>query len=99
MKRIEGDFDYIVVGAGTADCIVADRLSTNPKTRVLMLEAGGNDNWIWFHIAVGYLFAIVNPRSAWMFRTEPEPGVNGRSLAYPRRTVLGGWSCINVMLS
>src|SRR5438552_1343076 len=62
MKRIEGDFDYIVVGAGTAGCIVANRLSTNPKTRVLILEAGGNDNWIWFHIPVGFLFAIGNPR-------------------------------------
>ena len=99
MKRIEGDFDYIVVGAGTAGCIVADRLSTNPKTRVLILEAGGNDNWIWFHIPVGYLFAIGNPRSDWMFRTEPEPGLNGRSLAYPRGKVIGGCSSINAMIS
>jgi choline dehydrogenase-like flavoprotein len=99
MKRIEGDFDYIVVGAGTAGCIVANRLSTNPKTRVLILEAGGNDNWIWFHIPVGYLFAIGNPRSDWMFRTEPEPGLNGRSLAYPRGKVIGGCSSINAMIS
>src|SRR5205807_7093723 len=99
MKRIEGDFDYIVVGAGTAGCIVADRLSTNPKTRVLILEAGGNDNWIWFHIPVGYLFAIGNPRSDWMFQTEPEPGLNGRSLAYPRGKVIGGCSSINAMIS
>ena len=99
MKRIEGDFDYIVVGAGTAGCIVADRLSTNPKTRMLILEAGGNDNWIWFHIPVGYLFAIGNPRSDWMFRTEPEPGLNGRSLAYPRGKVIGGCSSINAMIS
>src|SRR5438067_1856125 len=99
MKRIEGDFDYIVVGAGTAGCIVADRLSTNPKTRMLILEAGGNDNWIWFHIPVGYLFAIGNPRSDWMFRTEPEPGLNGRSLAYPRGKVIGGSSAINAMIS
>ena len=61
--RLEGDFDYIVVGAGTAGCIVANRLSANPANRVLILEAGGSDNWIWFHIPVGYLFTIGNPRS------------------------------------
>ncbi|MEH2475929.1 choline dehydrogenase [Nitrobacteraceae bacterium AZCC 2161] len=97
--RLEGDFDYIVVGAGTAGCIVANRLSADPRTRVLLLEAGGNDNWIWFHIPVGYLFAIGNPRSDWMFRTEPEPGLNGRSLAYPRGKVIGGSSAINAMIS
>ena len=99
MKRIEGDFDYIVVGAGTAGCIVANRLSADPAKRVLILEAGGNDNWIWFHIPVGYLFAIGNPRSDWMFRTEPEAGLNGRSLAYPRGKVIGGSSAINAMIS
>ena len=98
-KRLEGDFDYIVVGAGTAGCIVANRLSADPKTRVLILEAGGSDNWIWFHIPVGYLFAIGNPRSDWMFRTEPEAGLNGRSLAYPRGKVIGGSSAINAMIS
>jgi choline dehydrogenase len=99
MKRLEGDFDFIVIGAGTAGCIVANRLSTDPKKRVLILEAGGNDNWIWFHIPVGYLFAIGNPRSDWMFRTEAEPGLNGRSLAYPRGKVIGGCSAINAMIS
>src|SRR5713101_205208 len=99
MKQLEGDFDYIVVGAGTAGCIVANRLSANPANGVLILEAGGNDNWIWFHIPVGYLFAIGNPRSDWMFRTEPEPGLNGRSLAYPRGKVIGGSSAINAMIS
>jgi choline dehydrogenase-like flavoprotein len=98
-KRFEGDFDYIVVGAGTAGCIVANRLSASPQNRVLILEAGGSDNWIWFHIPVGYLFAIGNPRSDWMFRTEPEPGLNGRSLAYPRGKVIGGSSAINAMIS
>ena len=98
-KRLEGDFDYIVVGAGTAGCIVANRLSADPRKRVLLLEAGGRDNWIWFHIPVGYLFAIGNPRSDWMFRTEPEPGLNGRSLAYPRGKVIGGSSAINAMIS
>ncbi len=99
MTRLEGDFDYIVVGAGTAGCIVANRLSADPTKRVLLLEAGGRDNWIWFHIPVGYLFAIGNPRSDWMFRTEPEPGLNGRSLAYPRGKVIGGSSAINAMIS
>src|SRR5712691_372912 len=98
-KHVEGDFDYIVVGAGTAGCIVANRLSADPKNRVLILEAGGNDNWIWFHIPVGYLFAIGNPRSDWMFRTEPQAGLNGRSLAYPRGKVIGGSSAINAMIS
>src|SRR5947208_2519259 len=98
-KRLEGDFDYIVVGAGTAGCIVANRLSADAKNRVLILEAGGSDNWIWFHIPVGYLFAIGNPRSDWMFRTEPEAGLNGRSLAYPRGKVIGGSSAINAMIS
>src|ERR1700720_2360605 len=98
-KRLEGDFDYIVVGAGTAGCIVANRLSADPKNRVLILEAGGNDNWIWFHIPVGYLFAIGNPRSDGIFRAQPEAGLNGRSLAYPRGKVIGGCSAINAMIS
>ncbi len=98
-KQIEGDFDYIVVGAGTAGCIVANRLSADSRKRVLILEAGGNDNWIWFHIPVGYLFAIGNPRSDWMFKTEPEAGLNGRALAYPRGKVIGGSSAINAMIS
>lgn len=98
-KRLEGDFDYIVVGAGTAGCIVANRLSADSGKRVLILEAGGKDNWIWFHIPVGYLFAIGNPRSDWMFKTEPEPGLNGRVLAYPRGKVIGGSSAINAMIS
>src|SRR4029079_12789793 len=98
MKSLEGDFDYIVVGAGTAGCIVANRLSADPRNRVLLLEAGGSDNWIWFHIPVGYLFAIGNPRSDWMFKTEPQPGLNGRALNYPRGKVIGGSSAINAMV-
>ena len=98
-RRLEGDFDYIIVGAGTAGCIVANRLSADPSKRVLLLEAGGKDNWIWFHIPVGYLFAIGNPRSDWMFKTEAEPGLNGRALAYPRGKVIGGSSAINAMIS
>ncbi len=95
---IAGDYDYIIVGAGSAGCVLANRLSANPNNRVLILEAGGRDNWIWFHIPVGYLFAIGNPRSDWMFKTEPEEGLNGRSLAYPRGKVIGGSSAINAMI-
>ena len=94
----EGEFDYIIVGAGSAGCVLANRLSADPNNRVLLLEAGGRDNWIWFHIPVGYLFAIGNPRSDWMFKTEAEPGLNGRSLNYPRGKVIGGCSAINAMV-
>src|SRR5476651_1758713 len=93
-----GDFDYIIVGAGSAGCVLANRLSADPSKRVLLLEAGGRDNWIWFHIPVGYLFAIGNPRADWMFKTEPEAGLNGRSLNYPRGKVIGGSSAINAMV-
>jgi choline dehydrogenase-like flavoprotein len=95
---IEGEYDYIIVGAGSAGCLLANRLSADPGTRVLILEAGGRDNWIWFHIPVGYLFAIGNPRSDWMFKTEAVPGLNGRSLNYPRGKVIGGSSAINAMV-
>jgi choline dehydrogenase-like flavoprotein len=94
----EAEFDYIIVGAGSAGCVLANRLSADRKNRVLLLEAGGRDNWIWFHIPVGYLFAIGNPRSDWMFKTEPESGLNGRSLMYPRGKVIGGSSAINAMV-
>jgi choline dehydrogenase-like flavoprotein len=92
------EFDYIIVGAGSAGCVLANRLSADPKNRVLLLEAGGKDNWIWFHIPVGYLFAIGNPRSDWMFKTEAEPGLNGRVLNYPRGKAIGGSSAINAMV-
>ncbi len=98
-ERLDGEYDYIVVGAGSAGCVVANRLSANLGNRVLVLEAGGDDNWIWFHIPVGYLFAIGNPRSDWMFETEKESGLNGRSLKYPRGKVIGGSSAINAMIS
>lgn len=91
-------FDYIIVGAGTAGCLLANRLSADPANRVLLIEAGGRDNYHWIHIPVGYLYCIDNPRTDWCFRTEPDPGLNGRTLIYPRGKTLGGCSSINGML-
>nr|WP_232710752.1 GMC family oxidoreductase N-terminal domain-containing protein [Halomonas sp. 141] len=91
-------FDYIVVGAGTAGCLMANRLSADPNNRVLLIEAGGRDNYHWIHIPVGYLYCINNPRTDWLFRTEPDQGLNGRSLIYPRGKTLGGCSSINGMI-
>jgi choline dehydrogenase len=94
----DDEFDYIVVGAGTAGCLLANRLSADPTNRVLLIEAGGRDNYHWIHIPVGYLYCIDNPRTDWRFRTEPDRGLNGRSLIYPRGKTLGGSSSINGMI-
>ncbi len=91
-------FDYVIVGGGTAGCLLANRLSADPRSTVLLLEAGGKDDWIWIHIPVGYLYCIGNPRTDWCYRTEPDPGLNGRSILYARGRVLGGSSSINAML-
>ena len=92
------DFDYIIVGAGTAGCLLANRLSADRSKRVLLIEAGQKDDYHWIHIPVGYLYCIGNPRTDWLFNTAPDAGLNGRSLRYPRGKVLGGCSSINGMI-
>ena len=94
----EPTYDYIICGAGTAGCLLANRLTADPAKRVLLIEAGGNDDYIWVHIPVGYLYCIGNPRTDWLYRTDAEPGLNGRRLGYPRGKVLGGSSSINGMI-
>ena len=91
-------YDYIIIGAGSAGCMLAKRLTENPNKKVLLIEAGKNDHYIWIHIPVGYLYCIDNPRADWRFRTVAEKGLNGRSLLYPRGRVLGGCSSINGMI-
>lgn len=96
--RVLGDFDIIVVGAGTAGCLLANRLSADPRCRVLLLEAGGRDDYVWVHVPVGYLYCIGNPRTDWLFETTAQRGLAGRRLKYPRGRVWGGCSSINGMI-
>jgi len=93
-----GTFDIVIVGAGTAGCLLANRLSADPSVHVALLEAGGDDSYIWIRIPVGYLYCIGNPRTDWCFKTEPVAGLNGRAIGYPRGKVLGGCSSINGMI-
>lgn len=97
-RRLEGEFDYVIVGAGTAGCVLANRLTEDPDVSVLLLEAGGKDDYHWIHVPVGYLYCIGNPRTDWLYKTQAEAGLNGRSLSYPRGRVLGGSSSINGMI-
>jgi choline dehydrogenase len=92
------EFDFVNVGAGSAGCLLANRLSANPDHRVLVIEAGGADNWFWIKVPVGYLYTIANPRTDWCFTTEADPGLAGRSIIYARGRVIGGCSSINAMI-
>src|SRR5882724_1591020 len=87
-----GTYDYVIVGGGTAGCLLANRLSADPAISVLLLEAGGRDDYLWIHIPVGYLYCMNNPRTDWCFKTEVEPGLGGRAINYARGKVLGGRS-------
>jgi choline dehydrogenase len=98
VRRLEGEFDYVIVGAGTAGCVLANRLSQDADVSVLLIEAGGKDDYHWIHIPVGYLHCIGNPRTDWLYKTVEEKGLNGRALSYPRGRVLGGSSSINGMI-
>jgi choline dehydrogenase len=97
MRRVQ-EFDYIIVGGGTAGCVLANRLSADPNVSVLLLEAGGKDDYFWIRVPVGYLYTIGNPRTDWCYVTEPDPGLNGRTIGYARGKVLGGCSSINAMI-
>ena len=94
----DSSFDYIIIGGGTAGCLLANRLSKDPSKRVLLIEAGRRDDYHWIHIPVGYLYCIGNPRTDWLYRTEVDAGLNGRQLRYPRGKTLGGCSSINGMI-
>ena len=96
--ELDGEYDYVIVGGGTAGCVLANRLTADPKCRVLLLEAGGSDLYHWVRVPVGYLYCMGNPRTDWMMKTAAEPGLNGRALAYPRGKLLGGCSSINGMI-
>jgi choline dehydrogenase len=94
----QSQYDYVIIGGGSAGCLLANRLSANPAIRVCLIEAGTEDNWLWIKIPVGYLYCIANPRTDWMFRTTPQQGLNGRDIHYARGRGLGGCSLINAMI-
>ena len=98
IQRRTASFDYIILGAGTAGCVLANRLTRQPDVHVLLIEAGGKDDYLWIHIPVGYLYCIGNPRTDLVFKTEADTGLAGRALIYPRGKVLGGSSSINGMI-
>lgn len=98
IAEFDCEFDFVIVGAGSAGCLLANRLSANPEHRVLLIEAGGDDDWFWIKVPVGYLYTIANPRTDWCFTTEPDPGLAGRSIGYARGRVIGGSSSINAMI-
>jgi choline dehydrogenase len=98
MPAIFGPFDYVIAGAGSAGCLLANRLSADPSVTVLLLEAGGQDDWFWIDVPVGYLYTIANPRTDWCYKTEPDAHLAGRSIHYARGRVLGGCSSINAMI-
>src|SRR6201986_5495318 len=92
------EFDFVIVGAASAGVVIANRLSANPDRRVVLIEAGGKDDWFWIKVPVGYLYTIANPRTDWCFTTEADPGLAGRSIHYAGGRVLGGWSSVNAMI-
>jgi GMC oxidoreductase len=96
--EVYGEFDYIVIGAGSAGCVISNRLTADTRSKVLLLEAGGQDDYIWIHIPVGLFYTMGNPRTDWCFKTEPEAHVGNKRINYPRGRVLGGSSSINGMI-
>ena len=92
------NFDFIILGAGSAGCVLANRLSENPSNKVLLIEAGGKDNYPWIHIPVGYFKTMHNPKTDWCYKTEPDESMNNISIRYPRGKTLGGSSSINGLL-
>jgi choline dehydrogenase len=98
MNSSDQTYDYIIAGAGSAGCVLANRLSADASKRVLLLEAGGRDWYPWIHVPVGYFKTLHNPRTDWSYKTEPDPGLNGRSIDWPRGKTLGGSSSINGLL-